>query len=141
MTRTLLQLIRRKKRAFRNWATGKNGHTYNTYMTLNKKVKQEIQKAKSNYINGHLEQELSKGNSRPLYKYIHSKAANNSKLAGLEVNGILTQDNVAMANSFQTAFQTVFTYDSGILPQTVNINPDATNIEVSLEGVKNYSNA
>ena len=72
-------------------------------MILNKKVKQAIQSAKSDYINGHLEKELTKGNSRPLYKYIQSKSTNKSKMTGLEVNGKLTRNNTDIANGFLTS--------------------------------------
>ena len=72
-----------------------------------KKVKHEIAIARRDYINGHLESQLAKGNSRPLYKYIRSKSSGGSKLTGLEkADGTITQDDQEIANLFQTNFQT-----------------------------------
>lgn len=115
MTRDILHLVRRKKRAFREWKC--NNGDYNTYMKLNKIVKNKIRWAKNIFMNTHLEKQLSSGNSRPFYKHIAQKRGGTGKTVALkDLNGTLTKNNTDMANIFNSAFVSVFTIDDGSMP-------------------------
>ena len=121
MNRTCLHIVRRRKRAYSSWKRGLG--TEETYIMLTKKAKRVIQATKRAFINGHLEQELTKGNSKPLYKYISSKRRSKGAVGSLKINGVTIDEPIAMADVFNTAFSSVFTVDNGVVPSLAKSSP------------------
>ena len=84
---------------------------------LTGKCKRIIQSTKRAYINVHLEAELERGNSRPLYKYVSAKRKARTNVSALKVDGETLDDPTQMAEAFNKAFCSVFTVDNGKVPE------------------------
>ena len=132
--RTIRQLSRRKRRAYRKARRTNNDKDWALFKSLQKTNKKECKKAHDNYVNTMVS---DGGNKKKLYSFIKNKKCDSSGVASLKKDGNTVGDARGKAEVLNSQFSSVFTEkgDSPIPNLGTSSTPDAPNIQVGRNGV------
>ncbi len=108
MSRELLQLVRKKKRAWKTFRSQGTAVNLETYKTLEKDVVKKVRNAKRR-----MEKEISKNedrNNKKFTNYIRSKTKSKQSIGPIKnEEGKLLTDDLELAQELNNAFSKVFT--------------------------------
>eukprot|EP00745_Piridium_sociabile_P040062 TRINITY_DN76314_c0_g1_i2.p1 TRINITY_DN76314_c0_g1~~TRINITY_DN76314_c0_g1_i2.p1 ORF type:complete len:1167 (+),score=240.29 TRINITY_DN76314_c0_g1_i2:25-3525(+) len=106
----LKALLKKKKRLF---AKAKKTYNWNNYKFVQKECRRQLRKAERDYVNNTIADGLSSNNSKPFWRYIHSRRQDSMGVSPLKKNGSLVSDTRAKAEILIDQFKSVFTKDDG----------------------------
>ena len=84
MTRSLLRLIRKRHRILKIFQRNPTAENRALLQDLCTHIKKAVRLAKSDYFNNHLAEELSAGNSKPLFNLIRSTRGHSNNISKIE---------------------------------------------------------
>ena len=109
ITSALRRKTMRRHRMYLKARRSKNKERMARYRTFSKSVDKEIRQTKVSFINEHIVGGLTKGNTKPFYKYIKSLKNESIGLAPLKQGADLITDPKAKADILLNEFSGVFT--------------------------------
>ena len=112
LTRDLIKLIRRKKRAWRTFRIHGTAENRNRYEELNREVTKKIRNAKRG-MEKKLANSTARGNNtRKFASYIKSKTKSVTTIGPIKKDGTLLSDDLEMAEELNKFFSSVFTQEN-----------------------------
>ena len=84
MTRTLIRLIRKRDRVYQRYRQYPTQENANLLHSLKQSVKQQVNKAKQDYLDFHVTEQLEGGNNKPLYNLIRASRGQANTITSLE---------------------------------------------------------
>jgi hypothetical protein len=134
MTRNVMRLIRKKKRAWR-WYTSseysrRDYQEYQAYKKVQDEVRKAVKNAKKNFEKK-LAKDARKNNTKPFYSYMKKKTSNRVGVGPLkDSTGNLITDDDKMAELLNDFFCSVFTQeDCSNIPETEQLFTGDTPLE------------
>jgi len=133
MTRELIRLIRKRDRIFKRNKLYPTANNIAQENDMNKKVKLAIEKAKCDYMEGHISNQLSEGNTKPFFNLIKQ-----SRGQANQINSLTDTPNECVADKLAEHFSSVYAMDSHELPQLDVVEPGRTmtDIQIDPKGIK-----
>ena len=133
------RLCRKKQKLYNNAKTSGNENDWAKYRSAKKKLRQEISKARNDYVSGFLTESIQE-NPKSFWSYIKkTKSSDQVGIPDLNINGQLTSDPYLKAKALNDHFCSVFTKEDNtsipVLPPS-NITTKISPITVTCKGVE-----
>ena len=128
MTRSIKRLMRQSCNVYRSNKTSKNPD-FELQKLLENTVKKEICSAKKQFIDTHLTEELTNGNTKPLFRYINKHKGESNQISSLD-----TAETDTIPNVLADFFASVFTPEDDI-PENTTPSTNKRKIKVSKNGI------
>ena len=133
MTRSLLRTIRKSHRAYKTSRQYPTEQNISNLDIMKKKVRSEVNKAKTNFIESHVTREMLDGNTKPLFNFISKSRGQSNHIGCLE-----NTPPEHIADTFADFFSTVFNDSTHPIPEFALENPpsnDMPRITITEAGV------
>lgn len=128
INRDLVKLIRKGRRVYATFKRFPGIETNNAVEMINDEIKSRTKEAKAKFLAEHVTEELSKGNTKPMYNFIKKHSGHSNHIASIN-DANCNQIPNALANHFSAVFQPCD------FPTNKNI-PEMDQINVSRSGIK-----
>ena len=137
LTTKLRRMSRKKQRLYNHARKSRKEHHWSTYKSHKKSNTKALNKARIDYINGILQADLDKGNSKPFWRYIFSQRNDRGSVAALKEDGKVHTGGQKKAEILDKQFTSVFSVDK-LGSDTILSRPSYPPIDrllISIQGV------
>ena len=137
MTRSILRIIRKKRRLWKVYKDTKDYQEYLSYKSVEKTVQKSVRRAKQKF-----ERNLAKNakkNPKSFYSYLRTKTSNKETVGPLKDGNEFTTDDEKMANILNNFFSSVFTTENMSnlpSPMTTCTGTPLTNTNIEQEKIE-----
>ena len=133
MNRELIREIRKRDRIFRRNKKYPTSDNLQEETEINRKIKNMISKAKSDFLEGHITSELNEGNTKPLFHLI-----NKSRGQANQINCLTGVANEQIADKLAEFLSSVYAENSAVIPpcEASVVGSSMENIRIGDEGLR-----